>query len=59
MTSTNFAPKAPATKFVDYENVVFSSAFGIQSSPFQGHPSDLKDKLWADLYDCKLPPATN
>ncbi|KAK4187192.1 hypothetical protein QBC35DRAFT_385334, partial [Podospora australis] len=42
---------SPAYPAIAYEKVVFSSAFGIESSPFQGEPSPATDKLWADLYD--------
>lgn len=45
--------EAPALKAVQNERVVFSSAFGIEQSPFQGKPNERNNRLWADLYDCK------
>ncbi|EJT79688.1 hypothetical protein GGTG_04772 [Gaeumannomyces tritici R3-111a-1] len=42
---------SPAQEAIQYERVVFSSAFGIETSPFQGEPSPENDKLWANLYD--------
>ncbi|KAI1368171.1 hypothetical protein F5Y08DRAFT_335944 [Xylaria arbuscula] len=41
----------PAMKESQTEQVVFSSAFGIERSPFQGEPSEANDKLWTGLYD--------
>ncbi|KAK0637155.1 hypothetical protein B0T17DRAFT_520774 [Bombardia bombarda] len=46
-----FDSLAPALSAVENERVVFSSAFGIERSPFQGEPSPANDELWADLYD--------
>lgn len=43
---------APALNAIKNERVVFSSAFGIERSPFQGQPSEANNKLWAGLYDC-------
>ena len=45
--------EAPALKAVQNERVVFSSAFGIEQSPFEGKPNERNNRLWADLYDCK------
>ena len=45
---------APAQDAISNEKVVFSSAFGIERSLFQGEPNDENDKLWTNLYDCKL-----
>ena len=45
---------APAIPAIRYDRVVFSSGFGIEKSPFQGQPSEVNDKLWAGLYDCRL-----
>ncbi|ORY70470.1 uncharacterized protein BCR38DRAFT_326979, partial [Pseudomassariella vexata] len=45
---------APALPAVRYERVVFSSGFGIERFPLQGHPTEENNKLWADLYDCKV-----
>ncbi|KAK4198251.1 hypothetical protein QBC40DRAFT_95216 [Triangularia verruculosa] len=42
---------SPASPVIKSEKVVFSSAFGIQVSPFQGQPTPRKDKLWEDLYN--------
>jgi len=42
---------SPALTAVENERVVFSSAFGIERSPFQGEPSEDIDQLWAGLYD--------
>ncbi|KAF4634753.1 hypothetical protein G7Y89_g3358 [Cudoniella acicularis] len=42
---------SPALVAVENERVVFSSAFGIERSPFQGAPNEENDKLWGGLYD--------
>ncbi|KAK4157569.1 hypothetical protein C8A00DRAFT_29572 [Chaetomidium leptoderma] len=42
---------SPALPSIENERVVFSSAFGIERSPFQGPPDEENDKLWASLYD--------
>ena len=52
LTAT-IAPVAPALTAVENERVVFSSAFGIERSPFQGEPSEENNRLWAGLYDCR------
>lgn len=44
---------APALSSIKNERVVFSSAFGIEQSPFQGKPTEENNKLWASLYDCE------
>ncbi|GAB1311935.1 hypothetical protein MFIFM68171_02145 [Madurella fahalii] len=42
---------SPALPAIENERVVFSSAFGIERSPFQGPPNEENGKLWAGLYD--------
>ncbi|KAI9046410.1 hypothetical protein LZ554_009585 [Drepanopeziza brunnea f. sp. 'monogermtubi'] len=42
---------SPALPALSYERVVFSSGFGIETSAFQGQPSEANNKLWTDLYD--------
>lgn len=42
---------SPALAAIENERVVFSSAFGIERSPFQGVPNEENDKLWGGLYD--------
>ncbi|KAI1121061.1 hypothetical protein F5Y10DRAFT_257089 [Nemania abortiva] len=42
---------SPALPAISNERVVFSSAFGVERSPFQGEPSEENDRLWAGLYD--------
>lgn len=50
----DFNLTAPALVAVESERVVFSSAFGIERSPFQGAPDKDNNKLWGGLYDCRL-----
>ncbi|KAF2763255.1 hypothetical protein EJ05DRAFT_496085 [Pseudovirgaria hyperparasitica] len=42
---------SPALPVIENERVVFSSAFGIERSPFQGEPSEANNELWTGLYD--------
>ncbi|KAJ8129036.1 hypothetical protein O1611_g4595 [Lasiodiplodia mahajangana] len=43
---------SPALPAISNERVVFSSAFGVERSAFQGEPSEENNRLWAGLYDC-------
>ena len=50
---------APAEEASEYSPVIFSQAFGRDSSPYQGWPNDEQDRLWQDLYSGEKNPATS
>lgn len=47
-------PQAPAKDAVEHVLYKFDSGFDPHISPYQGFPSEEKDKLWSELYACKF-----
>lgn len=54
MTSVLTDSSAPAIPAISYEDVVTTSGFGRDISPYMGKPTPEKDELWRDLYNCKI-----
>lgn len=44
---------APAEEAVKYVPRRFLAAFGKETSPYQGWPTDEQDQMWEDMYICK------
>ncbi|KAF9882666.1 hypothetical protein FE257_005660 [Aspergillus nanangensis] len=42
---------SPAQWALRYRNTVFDSSFGIQTTAYQGPPSETNNALWSDLYN--------
>lgn len=47
--------QAPAHKAIEYKPVVFGEGIFEQQSKYQGWPTDEKDQLWYDLWECTKP----
>ncbi|KAF5552892.1 hypothetical protein FMEXI_2672 [Fusarium mexicanum] len=41
---------SPVEELVQYKNLVFTTGFGSERTPYQGPPTPERDALWDDLY---------